>query len=206
MNDDGEYLSDLSSSCEEDEQLSNKVKLHQNNSNNDNNNDNQNDRNYIYSNDDNNNNNNDAHTNRDDIYHTIYSISAREREQLELNEAIRLSLLESGKNNVIIPKYEDNFNNSSNYQNKFNRNKCAQIKNQSKKSRHHHHRKHNDDDNDGNMDQEVSIEQIILQSKKEEENTKAIREYISSKENLQSTLKELPGVDPDDPCFSQFYD
>ena len=63
--------------------------------------------------------------------------------------------------------------------------------------------------NNANIDppqREMTFEDIIEQSKREERETENIRKFISNKELLTNVLKELNGVNPDDECFNEFYE
>ena len=225
-----EYLSDLSSSFDE-EQLPQRKKAKRNDSNINNNNnnhnygnDNNNNNNNNYGNDNNNNNNNNYNyqynginastgtnfnVNDDNLNNNQLNsifMDPRIREEQELIEAINLSLIETGRGNALVPRFEDNFSNtngnSMNLETNFNRN--PQMSYQSDEH-HHRHRNKKRDTGNQNAGGEVSIEQIIIQSKKEEEDTKIIRDFLANKENLLATLVELPGVDPKDPCFEEFF-
>ena len=55
-------------------------------------------------------------------------------------------------------------------------------------------------------DEEQAMLRLIEQTKREEDETRRIREFVSNRECLQELLGTLKGVDPRDPIFEQFYE
>lgn len=56
------------------------------------------------------------------------------------------------------------------------------------------------------VDEEQAMLRLIEQTKREEDETRRIREFVSNRECLQELLATLKGVDPFDPIFEQFYE
>ena len=56
------------------------------------------------------------------------------------------------------------------------------------------------------VDEEQAMLRLIEQTKREEDETRRIREFVSNRECLQELLATLKGVDPCDPIFEQFYE
>jgi hypothetical protein len=51
---------------------------------------------------------------------------------------------------------------------------------------------------------EDDFQRLLRESEREERERREIREFISDSQRFRDLLREMPGVDPSDPCFQEF--
>ena len=54
--------------------------------------------------------------------------------------------------------------------------------------------------------EDKEIEEILRISRQEEEQKEQIKAFVRDRSKLKNVLRQLPGVNPDDPRFEQFFE